>query len=217
MQGGTVRAPVRRRLSADEVAATALELLDRDGPDGVSMRRLADELGVGTMTLYGYFRTKDELLDSVLDLAVGELPPLPAHGSPRERLRALALAFHRNLTRHPGVVRVRLERPLVRAEQFRVTEAALALLVDAGFSLAEATRAFRTLFVYVFGYAAFNPPGGDGDATGPGLAVIATLPPAEYPLVTEAVDELAASMAGEEQFLYGLDRILDGLETRAER
>lgn len=210
MQGGSAPGTTSTRslLSAGEVAAAALELLDREGPEGLSMRRLADELGVGTMTLYGYFRTKHELLDAVLDLAIGELPPLPRRGSPRRRLRELALAFHRNLARHPGVVRVRLERPLVRAEQFRVTEAALALLVEAGLSLPEATRAFRTLFVYVFGYAAFNPPGA---ATEEGRAVIAGLPPSEYPLVTEAVDELAGSMSGEEQFLYGLDRILDGL------
>jgi AcrR family transcriptional regulator len=204
----------RSGLTHEQVAAAALELVDRDGPEALSMRRLADHLGVGTMTLYGYFRSKDELLDAVLDLAVGDLPPLPRRGSPRRQLRALALAFHRNLARHPGVVRVRIERPLLRPEQLRVTERALELLVEAGFSPAEAPRAFRVLFVYVFGYATFNPPDAGGAGADPGRAAIASLPQAEYPLLTSHVEELAATLSGEEQFLYGLDALLDGLEAR---
>ena len=208
---------MQRLLSREQVVTAALDLLDREGPATLSMRRLAAELGVGTMTIYGYFANKGELLDALLDAATAQVAPPDTRGGWRGQIRSLALEFYRGLVRHPGVVRVRLERPLLRPEQFRSTELTLRILSDAGFPLDESARAFRTLFVYVFGYAAFNSDERIDEATRAGRAAIAGLPPDEYPLVTEGVDLLAATMSGEEQFLYGLDRVLDGLEAELRR
>src|SRR5207237_9092478 len=79
----------RARLSPDQVAAAALELLDREGLEALSMRRLAEQLGVGTMTLYGYFRSKDELLDAVIDAAVAHREPFAFEGPWQEQIRRL--------------------------------------------------------------------------------------------------------------------------------
>lgn len=203
----------RGELNREAIAATALELLDRDGLDAFSMRRLADELGVGTMTLYGYFRGKEDLLDAVIDASVTDTP-LRAEGSWRERAAALARGMRDYLERHPALVQIRLRQPMTRPRQFRVTEQVVRALIDAGLPRDEAARAFRLVFTYVFGYAAFSPDAMADTARAEVRASLAALPPGEYPLLSSMVDEAVAAAAGDEQFEFGLELILDGIEAR---
>jgi AcrR family transcriptional regulator len=203
-----------RHLTRERIAATALELLDREGLAAFSMRRLADELGVGTMTLYGYFRSRHELLDAVTDAAPG-LPELgEATGTWRERIVFVSRAMRRYLERHPALVQIRLQGRLVRPRQFRVTEAAVGSLVEAGLPPDEAARAFRLLFTYTFGFVAFSPTATADDARRDVRMALAGLPPDDYPLLSSMVDEAADAAAGDEQYDYGLERILDGIQAR---
>jgi len=205
----------RARLSREDVAAAALAVLDREGFDSLSMRRVAQELGVGTMTLYGYFRDKSELLDAVMDAAVGERPPAAVGGGGwREQLEALVLTARDNLLRHPGLVQIRVRQPVLRPEALRFAEAGMRILGEAGFEPAEAARAFRLLFTYTFGFAAFSPPDAAGEHRAAARVAIASLPPEHYPALTAAAEEAAAAMGGEEAFRYGLETVLDGLEAR---
>ena len=203
-------------LNREAIAAAALEMLDRDGLDAFSMRRLADELGVGTMTLYGYFRKKEELLDAVVDVSVTD-GGLTAEGTWRERATALARGMRVYLERHPALVQIRLRQPMTRPRQFRVTEQVVRALVDAGLPRDEAARAFRLIFTYVFGYVAFSPDSMADTARTEVRTSLAALPPDEYPLLSSMVDEAVAAAAGDEQFDFGLDLILDGVEARAGR
>jgi AcrR family transcriptional regulator len=196
------------------VAAAALELLDRDGLETLSMRRLADQLGVGTMTLYGYFRSKDELLDAVIDAAVAEREPFAFEGSWQEQIRRLMQGSRRSLGRHPGLVKVRADRPVLRPEALRFAETGLTILRGAGFDRSDAARAFRLLFTYVFGYVSFSPDQTAEQAKRDARAAMAALPAEEYPTLRDGAEELADAMAGEETFDFGLDRIIDGLEAR---
>jgi AcrR family transcriptional regulator len=204
----------RSRLSPDQVAAAALELLDRDGLEALSMRRLAEQLGVGTMTLYGYFRSKDELLDAVVDAAVAERAPFSFEGTWKEQIRRLMQGSRRNLGRHPGLVKVRADRPVLQPEALRFAETGVTILRRAGFGRTDAARAFRLLFTYVFGYVSFSPDETADQARRDSLAATVALPPDEYPTLRETSAELADAMAGEETFDFGLDRIIDGLEAR---
>ena len=205
-----------RTLTPEEIAATALELVDRDGLESLSMRRLADELGVGTMTLYGYFRSKADLLDALMDASVTvNDADLPSEGPWRERIAALAGTMRDWLESHPALVQVRMQQTLTRPRQFVVTERVVQALIDAGLDKAEAARAFRLLFTYVFGFVAFSPAATADDARSEVRAALAVLPPAEYPLLSSMADEAAAAAAGDEQFRFGLELILDGIEARA--
>lgn len=201
-------------LSRESIAAAALELIDREGLQALSMRRLADVLGVGTMTLYGYFRSKDELLDAVMDVSIVDQSALAARGSWRDRASALAREVRANLEQHPALVQIRLSRPLTRPRQFNWTEAVLRALVDSGLPREEAARAFRTLFTYVFGYVAFSPTAAAGESRAGLRAALASLPPDDYPLLTSMVDDAVAAAAGDEQFDHGLEILLDGIEAR---
>jgi AcrR family transcriptional regulator len=196
------------------VAAAALELLDRDGLEALSMRRLAEQLGVGTMTLYGYFRSKDELLDAVIDAAVAEREPFAFEGSWQEQIQRLMQGSRRNLGRHPGLVKVRADRPVLRPEALRFAETGLTILRGAGFGRSDAARAFRLLFTYVFGYVSFSPDERADKAKRDSRAATAALPADEYPALRDSAEELADAMAGQETFDFGLDRIIDGLEAR---
>jgi AcrR family transcriptional regulator len=206
----------RSRLTPERVADAALELLDREGLDALSMRRLATELGVGTMTLYGYFRSKDELLDAVVDAAVAEREPFAFEGPWQEQIRRLMTASRHNLARHPGLVKVRADRPVLRPEALRFAETGMTILRRAGFPARDAARAFRLLFTFVFGYVSFSPDESAADARRSARAAMAALPPDDYPTISETSDELADAMAGPETFDFGLDRIVDGLEARLE-
>jgi AcrR family transcriptional regulator len=205
-----------RTLSPEDIAATALELVDRDGLEALSMRRLADELGVGTMTLYGYFRSKSELLDALMDAsATAGAAELPDEGPWRERIVALSRAMRAWLESHPALVQIRMQQTLTRPRQFAVTERVVRALVDAGLDRQEAARAFRLLFTYVFGSVAFSPTASADRARREVRAAMAALPPGDYPLLSSMAGEAAAAAAGDEQFDYGLELILDGIEARA--
>jgi AcrR family transcriptional regulator len=204
-----------RSLTTEDIAATALELVDRDGLEALSMRRLADELGVGTMTLYGYFRSKSELLDALMDVSVTtERADLAGEGDWRARVAELARAMRNWLESHPALVQIRMQQTMTRPRQFAVTERVVEALLDAGLDKAEAARAFRVLFTYVFGYVAFSPAAAADPARREVRAAMAALPPDDYPLLSSMADEAAAAAAGDEQFEYGLELILDGVEAR---
>jgi AcrR family transcriptional regulator len=181
------------------------------------MRRLADHLGVGTMTLYGYFRSKDELLDAVVDAAVAEREPFSFEGSWQEQIRRLMQGSRRSLGRHPGLVKVRAERPVLQPEALRFAESGMRILRAAGFDAADAARAFRLLFTFVFGYVSFSPDETAEQARRDSRAATAALPAEEYPSLSECSEELAEAMAGDETFDFGLDRIIDGLEAHLRR
>jgi AcrR family transcriptional regulator len=202
----------RARFSREQVAAAALELLDRDGLEALSMRRLAEQLGVGTMTLYGYFRSKDELLDAVIDAAVADREPHVFEGPWQEQIRQLMQASRRGLGRHPGLVKVRADRPVLRPEALRFAEAGLTILRGAGFGRTDAARSFRLLFTYVFGYVSFSPDETAEEARRDSRAASSVLPIDEYPMLRDTSEELAEAMAGQETFEFGLDRIIGGLE-----
>jgi AcrR family transcriptional regulator len=167
------------------------------------------------MTLYGYFRSKDDLLDAVMDASTLDAGPLPDSGSWRERATALARAIRANLELHPTLVQIRLSRPMTRPRQFRWTEAVLQTLVDSGLPRDDAARAFRALFTYVFGFVAFSPTAAAGESRAGLRAALGGLPPADYPLLTSMVDQAVDAAAGDDQFDFGLALLLDGIEARA--
>jgi AcrR family transcriptional regulator len=166
------------------------------------------------MTIYGYVRGKEDLLDAMVDAAVEDVEPAPGGGSWRDQLRELARTAHAMLVRHPALVQVRLRQPVLRPESLRFGEAALGILHAAGFDSREAAQAFRLLFTFVFGFAGLSPERTVDETRRRTAAALAGLPPEDFPNLTRAAVEATAAMAGDDQFEYGLERILDGLETR---
>jgi AcrR family transcriptional regulator len=199
------------------IARAALDLVDREGLAALSMRRLAAEVGLGTMTLYGYFRTKAELLEAVVEAAASGYEPPDASGAWDERLRAIAHGWRRGLARHPSLVQLRLRGPVTGPGVFRGTEAGLQALLHAGFAPDEAAAAFRVLFLYVFSTAAFNAPEVTPELRREVAAAVAALPDDEFPALTSIGAAFGDVLGGDEQFEFGLEVLLAGLAARLAR
>jgi AcrR family transcriptional regulator len=203
--------PVRQAsLTRERVVAAALGVLDDEGLDGLSMRRLAAELDVGTMTLYGYFRDKDELLDAVVDAASAPAETIELEGDWRARMEALMRALRDALAARPWLVQLRFARPLLSLGALRLTEAAMRVLLEAGFPVDEAARAYRALFIHTFACVGFERATGDLRGV---AAALATLPADEYPALSGAAVAAARAMEPDAQFESGLALILDGVSS----
>lgn len=203
------------RLTREQVARAALAFIDRYGLDELSMPRLARELGVGTMTLYGYVQDKDELLDAVVDVAVADLVP-PSDGQNwRDAIENTVVAVHDLLTLHPAIVAIRLRQPVVRPEALRFAEVVGGHLLSAGLRPDVAASSFRLLFTYVFGYAAISPASATEADRQTGAEAIARLDAARNPVLTSHASAFAKAMSGEDEFRFGLNLILDAVESLA--
>ena len=200
--------------------ARALAVLDERGPDGLTMRGLAGELGVGPMALYTYFRSKDDLLDAVRDQVLRGLADAQADGDWADRLRAIGTNLYRLLVAHPTLIHLFATRPLAGHEAAEATEAQLAALRDAGFDRVTAARAHLTLLHHALGAATWevqlNAGRGDADSNQRRQTSLEAMSPDRYPTIVDLAGELVAEAVGEEQFASGLDLILGGLRQRLE-
>ncbi len=204
-------------LSKPRVVAEAVRLADREGVDGLSMRRLAGALGAGAMSLYHYVANKDELLDAMIDTVFDEIEFPPEGTDWQSAMRERAVSARQVLARHPWAIGLMESRTSPGPANLRHHEAVTACLRKAGFSVLMATHANWLLDSYVYGHAlqAASLPFDTADE----LADLAEdvylpqLPPDEFPYLNESAAGLvAAGYDPTEEFAFGLDLILAALE-----
>jgi TetR/AcrR family transcriptional regulator, tetracycline repressor protein len=148
------------KLSRERILAAAGRLIDQDGLEGLSMRRLAQELDVWPMSVYRYFQDKDALLDALADDAVAAVAtPRPA-GPWRKRLRSLLEDLRSAISEQPAGMRQRIGESMLAPGREEVSGEVLALLDEAALTPRERERAWRALLGYTFGAAALD---GDDD------------------------------------------------------
>ena len=142
----------RTALSADIIFEAALRLVDGEGLEALTMRRLGAELDVATMSLYGHVRTKDDLLLGMVDLATREMR-LPDPGTaPWEAWKAITREFRRVALEHPNLVGLIVQRPPTGSEGLRTLEAALDALRRAGIPPDRTARAYRLTASFAIGF-----------------------------------------------------------------
>jgi AcrR family transcriptional regulator len=204
-------------LNRARVLDAALRLADAEGFQPLTMRRLAQELGVAPMAIYNHYKNKDELLVALLDHVVGLLE-VPTEGGWEATLRGFALAARETLLTHPGVVPLFVTVPALLTNSLRLGEKLYKVLRDEGFDDEAVVRAFYAVLSYTLGYVALEvprrPPPSEAD--GPRLAEMffASLPGDELPLTVELAPYVA-TFASAEQFVYGLDLLLAGIAATA--
>jgi AcrR family transcriptional regulator len=204
-------------LSKQRVVDEAIRLADRNGVDGLSMRRLAGVLGSGAMSLYHYVANKDELLDAMTDVVFEETELPPAGADWQSAMRLRAVSARQVLARHPWAIGLMESRTSPGPANLRHHEAVIACLRRAGFSVVMATHANWLLDSYVYGFALqeaslpFDTAHEFADmAEG---VYLPQLPPDEFPYLNEsAAALLAAGFDPAEQFTFGLDLVLAALE-----
>lgn len=148
----------KQRLSRELVLSTALALVDAEGLDALTMRRLGQALGRDPMSLYRYAENRAALLDGVSELVLDELAVFPDDPDWKAQLRRIAHDLRRLALRHPNVVPLLVTRPLSTPlglrplGTLRPLEQILSLLIDAGFTAADALHVYRAYYGYLYGH-----------------------------------------------------------------
>lgn len=204
----------RAGLTRDQILDAALDLVDREGVKGLTMRRLGAALGVEAMTLYHHVPNKDALLDGLVERVFGRALPVAAGDTGwRDWLRAYAGALRATLLRHPGVLPLAASRPAVTPATLDAVERGLEVLTAAGFPLGKAVHALNTLSLLVIAHTAAEDTVGTSEGTG-SAAWLRTLETERHPLVTEAARSGAGTDDGE-RFAFAVEALLTGFAEQA--
>ncbi|MCG5215611.1 TetR/AcrR family transcriptional regulator [Streptosporangium sp. KLBMP 9127] len=216
-------------LSRDRIVSEAIQLLDAEGIEALSMRSLGTRLGAGATSLYRHVANKDELIELVVDEIYGEMR-VPADADPagwRAAIAGCAHSLRAMVLRHPWVVSVlgQVGLAYLGPNLIRQSDRMLALFQAAGFSPGEADQAMKTLIAYVIGmttseaaYLSMLARSGQSEQD-----LLESLRPAaeqavqDHPLLRDgyaAQQGREPEQLREETFVYGVERVLDGLETR---
>jgi AcrR family transcriptional regulator len=214
-------------LSVDEIVAAATELADADGLAALSMRRVAERLGVGTMSLYTYVPSKAELVDVMFDTACGEVAGREPEGDWRARLAGIARANWELYRRHPWMLQVAaMARPPLGPNSVAGYDRDLRAVDGIGLTDLEMDSVVNLVAVYVQGAArtAIDAAGTERDTGmtdeewwstyGPLLDKV--FDPTKYPLAARvgaaAGETYQSAYDPEHGFEFGLARLLDGIE-----
>ncbi|MGP3928050.1 MULTISPECIES: TetR/AcrR family transcriptional regulator [unclassified Streptomyces] len=208
--------PRKPLLSRDRIVETALALIDEEGLEAVSTRRLAAELGVSGPSLYNHFKVKDEILDAAADTVVGQVDLSMFEAAPggrtdwRTALLEWARSYRAALAAHPNIVPFLARGPGRRPAGLRMADAVFGAMVDAGWPPAQATRIGALMRYFVAGSALGSfARGFVDDAT--------AYDPAAYPHLGQA--HLLADrqqQVDEGAFETGLTALVDGLAMQYE-
>jgi AcrR family transcriptional regulator len=216
-RSGRKREPVTR----ERVIEAALRVMDAEGLEAVTMRRIGRELGVEAMSLYNHVEDKEDVLAGIVELVMSEFRPPTSDGDWREDARNAAREWRRMLVRHPNVMTLMVERrkPLTSADAVRPMDAALGVVRRAGLDIRDAAQAFHAFGSYIMGFVMMEQGMmlGHGPADEEHLlehAEFARMVGAgELPHLIEALPVLL-ECAVDEQFEYGLDLLVRGVESK---
>lgn len=210
--------PHRDPLTRERIVETALRLMDEEGLQAVTMRRVGRELGVEAMSLYNHVADKQDLLRAVVEAVMAGFE-FPEDGDDwREAARRAARAWRTLLKAHPNVITLMSgqRKPMTSVVALRPTEHAISILGRAGLSNAETVRAFRAFGGYVQGFvmAEIANMFGREDADVLLDDVVRTIPLEELPTLAAHVEYLF-NRDLDADFEYGLDLMIRGLEAKA--
>jgi AcrR family transcriptional regulator len=222
MAGDTsTRTRPRGSLTREQIIKEALALLEEHGPGALSMRRLADRLGVAPNALYTHVRGKADLIDGLIDQVYAGLTlDLDRSGDWAQQLTTLSREIRAHLLVHPAVVPYALQQPGLGPHSLRLGEAIYNVLRPAGFSDQAVVGTVYALLTYILGFVALEIPraGTDPQTSDEFVrrmwAFFAALPPGEFPHTVELAAQLAR-ISTEDQFQFGIRTFLAGLNAHA--
>lgn len=208
-------------LTRERALEAAIELADTGGIEAVTMRRLAQALGVEAMSLYYHVANKDAVLDGMVDIIFGEIV-LPPTDSPdwRESMRERAQSMREVILSHPWAMRIMESRTSPGQATLRHHNAVIGCLRHSGFSVPLAAHAFSLMDAYVFGFVLsevnlpFDASTSAAEMEQMVEGILSTFPDEDYPHLMEMTSEhvLTPDYSYGAEFTFGLTLILDGLE-----
>ncbi len=203
----------RAPLSRERVVRAAVAIADRSGIESLTMRRLGRELGVEAMSLYNHVADKDDILDGIVDLVLSDIDVPPTGTDWKTSMRQRAISAHEVLLAHPWAAMLIMSRFNIGPGMTRYLDATLGRLREGGFSIEGALDAWNTLDSHIYGFTLqeLSLPFEVEETQQVSADVLGQLPADEYPHVVEVITEIMQT-GRDENFEFGLDLILDGLE-----
>lgn len=205
----------RTPLTRERVLRAAMDLADREGLPALSMRKLAQSVGVEAMSLYNHVSNKDDLLDGLVEEVVAEIEPPAIGGDWKQALRARSHSAHAALLRHPWACGLIGSRINVGPAMLRYVDATLGCLHAAGFTYPQADRAWNALDSHLYGFTLqeLSFPLEPGEYASAATEFLPLIPVETHPhmhaLSHQVIDGTHSGLA---DFDFGLDLLLDGLE-----
>jgi AcrR family transcriptional regulator len=204
-------------LTKQRVLGAAVVLADRDGARALSMRKLAQELGVEAMSLYHHVANKDAILDGIVDVVFSEIDLPSGEADWKVAMRHRAISAREALCRHPWATGLMESRSTPGPATLRHHDAVLGILRTAGFSVELAAHANSLLDSYIYGFALqeanlpFDTPQETAELA---QTIMAEFPADAYPHLTEMAVQHVLRLGYDygNEYQFGLDLILDGLD-----
>ncbi|MFQ3584481.1 MAG: TetR/AcrR family transcriptional regulator C-terminal domain-containing protein [Cyanobacteriota bacterium] len=202
-------------LTRERILDAALEWVDAEGLEALSMRKLAQVLGVKAMSLYNHVANKDEIIDALVDRVIGEMAlPDPALDW-KAAMRRRAISAHEVLLRHPWATMPIVSRMNVGPAMLRYVDATLGCLLRAGFSAEMADHAWNAIDSHIYGFTLLelNFPIAATEYVSMAKQFIHRIPPDQYPHMHHLTRLIIqGDYDGLHHFEFGLELILNGLE-----
>ncbi len=204
----------RPPLDRSQIVAAALGIVDAEGIDAVSLRRLAEALGVTPMSIYWHVRDKAELLELVGHAVLAEIQIPAAHGDWRAQLREVHRAMLAGFLRHPNTADILIGRARYGPGGLALFERILRILLGAGYSPEAAFDAYQSLYLFTLGFMATSSRTPEfREAQRQGVEYMQSLPAERFPSI-RAVAPVIGRRSLEAQFEIGLDVQIAGIEAR---
>jgi AcrR family transcriptional regulator len=205
----------RKPLSRERILEAAVQLVDEQGIEALSMRRLGQALGYEAMSLYNHLSNKDDLLDGILDLVLAEMKPSDVDGG-LAAIRTASLAAHEALTRHPWAAALLTAPGRIRPARLEFMDALLGALRNAGFSAETTYHAYHVLDAHIVGFSLWQAAHGSipPEIDDVHAFIDRMIPVATYPHLHEHAVQHLEDGAHQDvpAFEYGLDLLLESLE-----
>lgn len=207
----------RRPLSRERVIGAAISLADAHGIDALSMRRLAQELGVEAMSVYHHVANKDDILDGIVQVVAEEIE-LPEPGMEwKAAIRRTAGSAHEVLVRHPWAANLILSGAGSGVARLRYMDGILGVLRGAGFSADMTDHGYHALDSHIMGFTLWQVGmnlGTEEELKAMAADFLKQLDVSEFPYLAEHIEQHLRPRDADEvgEFEFGLGLILDGLE-----
>lgn len=209
----TTRPPLDR----DQIVTAGLKIVDAEGAAALSLRRLADALGVTPMSIYWHVTDKAELLELIGHAVLAEIEIPPAEGDWRQQLRDVHRALLWGVLRHPNTTDILIGRARYGPGGLALFERILSILLEAGFSPEAAFDAYQSLYLFTLGFTATSGRSPEfREIQRQGVAYMLALPEARFPSI-RAVAPVIGRRPPEEQFEIALDVVIEGIAVRLPR
>jgi AcrR family transcriptional regulator len=216
------KARSRSRLSRERVLRAAITHADAGGLEALTMRTLAEELGVAPMALYRHIANKDDLVDAMVDVVFSEIDLPASIAGWKTAMRQRAISAREVLSRHRWAIGLMESRTNPGPANLRHHDAVIGTLRAAGFSVEMTAHAYSLVDSYIYGFALTQmnlPFDTSAEVAGVAQNMLQPFPLNEYPNLVELITEHAMKPGYDygDEFVYGLDVILDGVERARKR